>query len=168
MSIAGLSNDPSVNIQELMFEADRINSDQRKSSKLKRELHNEKKLNLLDQKIGKLQERHDKLGIGAIFGFAMNLFSNLIQKLDLLIPGLGSALSMAAQAAEKLNPFQRAASQAEIDSVQFQSLAEKEDKLFQREDENVKANQEHRRTINHRLEKALQDLQETREASVRV
>lgn len=168
MNIPTTVTKDSVNIQELMAETDKNNIESRKSAKLKREHHHRKVMAHKDQSIRKMEKQHSKMGSAIIFGFFMDLFSQFVQKLDLLAPGLGTGLSKVGQFLQAMNPFQRAADQAGIDAKKFDKLAEQESGLLKRAEERATELGQHRQIQNSRLEKALHELQESQEATVRV
>lgn len=168
MNTPGINSNQPVNPESLMALMDKTDSETKKATKNKRSLHHQKARSLIENRINKLRERKSNLWKAALFGFFVDIFSQGIKALNFLVPGLGDTVSRVFQTLKSLNPFQHKAATAEIDAAEFEGLANSEREKFNKVNEQVREIEDQRKVRNKRLEKALNNMQEAQEATVRV
>ena len=168
MALTISGNVSSGNLQDILAQAEEASSDERKDAKITRQLYHQKKMTMLDGNISKLKEQSSQLGKAGWLSFFTGIVAQGLQFLDLLVPGLGTVLSTAVNQTQSLNPFAKNAREAGVDAENYKKKAEKEDYRFAMEDERIKAMVESDQIFKNRMEKAIENVQKSQEAAVRV
>lgn len=174
------SNGSSVNLMEILAQADKVASDSKKDSKVMRQLYHQKNMRHLDGNIAKLKEQSSQIGKAGWFNFIVGMFSNLFNiasmVVSVVLPGVGTAIATMANSAmqgllkgiAQLNPFSKKARNAGIQAEEFKKLAKNSQYKFDMEDERLDAKTESQSIFKRRMERAIEDVQKAQEAAVRV
>lgn len=170
----------SLNIEDMIANADQVSRDIRNDAKITRQLTHQKNMAFVDKHIGKLKEQGNQVGKAGWFNFFIGLASNFVnaltQVLNLVLPGIGPAIAQIANqfvqgmlnAVGQINPHNKKASEAGIKAEAFKKDASHEGYLSQMEDERIKQMVESHQIFKNRMEKAMDHLQKAKETTVKV
>lgn len=168
MNAVGISTTNPANLQNLLELQDKDSAEARKKSRVQRENHYRKNIGLLENHIGELRKQQKNSWKAALFGFFVKLFSQAIKALDFLVPGLGTIVSKVASTLGSLNPFQHKAQNAAVKAKEFEQMAKIEGNQYEKYKNRTQDEEQHRNRMIQRIEKAVDDLQKAKEATVRV
>lgn len=168
MNTTSIQNDSSFNLNTLEALLDQGSSEDKRNLKNRIHSHQREAMNKIEERINTLEDAKKNMWRGALMGFFVNLFSQGLQGLNALMPGLGSMVSGMVSQAQKFNPFEKAASDQKLEAEELQAAAGEENKWAERSQDYLKRLEEHDRKIESRLEKARNNLQGSQEAAVRV
>jgi predicted RNase H-like nuclease (RuvC/YqgF family) len=172
MNTGTVLTDQNLQVEHLIAQFDEDNSETKKSAEMQRQIHHQKRIDLLDKQITTLKNQQSNLNKSMWFGFAMNVVSKLLDLASKYLGPIGAPIAkgvgVVMQSLEKFNPFSQKASKAATKAAELENNAETERQKFEKENQKVQSSIEHRQVTTRRLEKTLQDLQQSQEATVRI
>lgn len=181
LSVTNAGSGSSVDVMRLMEEASQAAGDSRKDNKIARRLHHDKNMSLLDKSIGQMKDQQAELGKASKWGFVFGMISNFLniatQALSAIFPPLAPVFMAVNKAVQSVfgtigkkvvDDHNLGAGKAGVKSEEFKKMAENENYKFGMEDEHLKASTESHAIFKNRMEKALDNIQKSQEAAIRV
>jgi hypothetical protein len=178
LSVSAATTTSPVNINSLLAQTDAVSADAKKDASIERKIHHDKQVRALDQSIGAMKDQQAQTKKAGMKNFIMGLVSTFLnmvtQVINFVAPGAGAAISNIVNGAfqgviQQLsqNPSQ-GAQDSQIEAQKYQQVAENEQYQTQIANEQLDSETENQRVIRNRMEKAMQDMQEARQATLKV
>ncbi|MDX1412113.1 MAG: hypothetical protein R3351_08135, partial [Nitrospirales bacterium] len=132
MNTTSVQSNSSINIETLEALLDQGQSEDKRNVKNRMRSHQREAMNKIGERIHALEDAQSNMWRGALMGFFVNLFSQGLQGLNALMPGLGSMVSGIVSQAQKFNPFEKAAADQKLEAEKLQAAATEENKRADR------------------------------------
>lgn len=156
----------------LLAEADKSALDVRKESKTSRLLARQKEERMLNERISLLKEQNEALSDSAWYQFAIGMVSNVLNlaswAVSVLVPPVAPVVQVANQTAQgalngvaQIDPNSKKARELGVDAEVAQKKANAEGLRATLAEEHMKEAEESARTVQNRLEKAIDNLQQS-------
>lgn len=170
----------SIGVNTLLEKITSSSSEEQKDSKIRREIHHQRSMDLFDKNISFLKEQKSEIKKAAKFNFVLGLVSNFINIAISIIPIAFKTVSAAAinliskisdgilHAISGLNKHDEKAQDAQVKAEEMQQLSQAKEYEMQKENEHLQASQQNSNTLKEHLENALLNSQNSLEATVNV
>lgn len=173
-----IQNSSQINMTALVATVDEAYADQKKDSRVQKQIQHSKKMDALNKNIGEFKKQEDKTSKAGIFQFFMGIgstFFNLLSQIfTFVLPGVGpfvaqvinGALQGAIESASKLNPFEKSARKSTLKAEQHSMEAQNRDYAYGIEDERLQEIVASNQLVKKRMEESLANLEKGAEAAV--
>lgn len=173
------SSGPALNLQDILAQADKANSDVRKDAKLARRIHHNGRMEQLDKNVSFMKKQADQVKKQGVLNFVFGMINNFLniatQVLSAIFPpfapifmAINKAIQGILGAIQQLDPHGNKARKAGTQAEEAKKNAEQESFLTSMDDEHLKQTEESQRLTSNRLEQAIQNLQKSHDAILRV